>query len=220
MFLGTLNYIRPHCGPAFGRVMTPLRELLRPTGKFPPNAAQLAAIEGLKDLVNEMHLLYVPDEAAAIEAAQAWCAGLPPAGRGYEMGADTSKIAMGGVMGQCAENNGKSLVLMYWNAPLSPAQSHWHPMEEELWGLVQLKRSVVKHFGRIPIIIHADHANLTRFEYLPLERIDAKHYKWHAELLLGGRLLLYRPGTGTLHRLPDALCGNPTSRNTPEPRAH
>ena len=129
MFLGTLNYIRPHCGPAFGRVMTPLRELLRPTGKFPPNAAQLGAIEGLKDLVNEMHILYVPDEAAAIQAAQAWCAGLPPAGRGYEMGADTSKIAMGGVLGQAERPGGRLRILAYWSCPLTPAQSLWHPFE-------------------------------------------------------------------------------------------
>ena len=44
--------------------------------------------------------------------------------------------------------------------------------------------------------MQTDHANLTRFEYLPLERIDAKHYRWHAEIVQGGSLLLYRPGTG------------------------
>ena len=62
-------------------------------------------------------------------------------------------------------------------------------------------------------MIHTDHANLTRFEYLPLDRIDAKHYRWHAELIQGGCLLLYRPGAGVLHRLPDALSRNPQSRD-------
>ena len=62
-------------------------------------------------------------------------------------------------------------------------------------------------------MIHTDHANLTRFEYLPLDRIDAKHYRWHAELVQGGCLLLYRPGTGTLHRVPDALSRNPECRD-------
>ena len=71
----------------------------------------------------------------------------------------------------------------------------------------------MKHFGRIPEVIHTDHANLTRFDYLPLERIDAKHYRWHAELIHGGSLLLYRPGTGAMHRMPDALSRNPESRD-------
>ena len=107
------------------------------------NAAQNKAIEELKQLVSEFHVLCVPDEAAAIEAAQAWLAGHPPRGRPYEAGADTSKIAMGRVFGQCFERNGKLLVLMYWNAPLSPSQSQQHPAEQECWGLVQLKREIV-----------------------------------------------------------------------------
>ena len=154
-------------------------------------------------------MLAVPNERAAIEAARAWMNGDPPGGCPYEAGADTSKIAMGGLLGQAATPGGKLRVLMYWSAPLSPAQSQWHPFEQEFWGLLQLKRAIVKHFGRIPIIMHTDHANLTRFEYLPLERIDAKHYRWHAELVQGGSLLLYRPGTGAMHRLPDALSRNP-----------
>lgn len=80
-------------------------------------------------------------------------------------------------------------------------------------GLVHSKRQSIKHFGRIPMIIHTDHANLTRLEYLPLDRIDAKHYRWHAELVQGGCLLLYRPGVGALHRLPDALSRNPEARD-------
>ena len=76
----------------------------------------------------------VPDEAAAIQAAAAWLSGAPPAGRPYEGGADTSKIAVGGVSGQCAENNGELMILMYWSAPLSLAQSQWHPLEQEFWG--------------------------------------------------------------------------------------
>ena len=103
--------------------------------------------------------------------------------------------------------------LQYFNAPLSPTQSLWAPYEQEFWGLVQFKCAVVAAFGRIPLVIHTDHANLTRFEYLALERIDAKHYRWHSELVQGGCLLLYRPGTGALHRLPDALSRNPEVRD-------
>ena len=57
--------------------------------------------------------------------------GDPPAGCPYEAGADTSKIAMGGLLGQAATPGGKLRVLMYWSAPLSPAQSQWHPFEQE-----------------------------------------------------------------------------------------
>ena len=57
--------------------------------------------------------------------------GRPPEGRPYELGADTSKIAMGGVMGQCDKANGRLKVLLYWSAPLSVAQSQWHPFEQE-----------------------------------------------------------------------------------------
>ena len=70
-FLGTINYVRPHCGPEYSRVADPLRVFLKPGASFPPNAEQVKAIEGLKELVVEQHLLYVPDEAAAIEAANA-----------------------------------------------------------------------------------------------------------------------------------------------------
>ena len=114
-------------------------------------------------------------------------------------------------MGQCETDGGKLRVLMYWSAPLSPAQSQWHPFEQEFWGCLQLRREIIKHFGRIPPIIHTDHGSLTRLEYLPLARIEAKHYRWHAEITQGGAKLLYRPGTGALHMIPDGL-----SRNHPD----
>ena len=63
------------------------------------------------------------------------------------------------------------------------------------------------------MVIHTDHANLVRLEYLPLDRIDAKHYRWLTEASAGGCLLLYRPGSGVLHRLPDALSRNPPERD-------
>ena len=85
-------------------------------------------------------------EAAAVEASAAWLAGEPPRGRPCEGGADTSKTAMGGVMGQCSVDNGKLAVLMYWNALLSPAEGDWGPFEEELWGALQLRREEVKNF--------------------------------------------------------------------------
>ena len=81
---------------------------------------------------------------------------------------------MGGVLGQAVVAGGKLLILMYWSCPLTASQSQWHPFEQEFFGLLHLKRNIVKHFGRIPVIFHTDHGNLTRFEYLPLARVDAK----------------------------------------------
>ena len=133
-FLGTINYIRPHCGPEYARVCEPLRELLTPRGVFPPNDKQKAAINDLKRLTDELHQLCVPDEQAAITAANAWLHGRAPAGRPYEVGADTSGYAIGGVVGQCSEENGKLLPLMYVSAHLAAHQCHMHSSFQELWG--------------------------------------------------------------------------------------
>ena len=86
-------------GPEYARIADPLRALLKPLAEFPPNERQLQAIEELKELVIQQHYLCVPDEAAAIEAANAWLSGAPPAGKPYETGADTSGYAIGGVCG-------------------------------------------------------------------------------------------------------------------------
>ena len=123
-FLGTINYVRPHCGPEYARIAEPLRALLKTGAQFPPNETQLEAIEGLKALVLEFHILCVPDEAAAIEAANAWLSGLPPAGRPYDVGADTSGYAIGGVCGQCDKKSGKLLPLPYCTAHLADHQMH------------------------------------------------------------------------------------------------
>ena len=93
--LGTTNYALPHMGPAYSRVASPLRPLLRPNALFPPNEEQLKAIEGLKELLLETHTLAVPDEAGAIAAANAWLSGQAATGRPYEIGADTSGYAIG-----------------------------------------------------------------------------------------------------------------------------
>ena len=82
----------------------------------------------------EMHLLAVLDEAAAIAAARAWFSGRPPEGRPYEVGADTSGIAIGGVTGQCTAVNWKLGIWGYYSAHLTDCQMHWHPFEQEFWG--------------------------------------------------------------------------------------
>ncbi len=81
----------------------------------------------------------MPDEAAAIEAANAWLSGAPPAGRPYETGADTSGYAIGGVCGQCDKDNRKLLPLLYFTAHLASHQMHWHSFEQELWGPLNVK---------------------------------------------------------------------------------
>ena len=105
--------------------------------------------------MEEQHRLAVPDEAAAIEAATASQNGLPPAGRPYEIGADTSGIAIGGITDQCQENNGRLLVLASDSAHLSECQPNWLPFGPEFWLLLNACRDAVKHPGRIPAIIQA-----------------------------------------------------------------
>jgi len=212
-FLGTANYVRAHAGPAYCRITAPLRPLLKPGAVFPMTEEQSRAIENVKALLLEDHVLAVPDEAAAILAANAWLSGDPPEGRPFEMGADTSGYAIGGVTGQCVSDEGDLRVLLYFSAHLSLCQQQWHPYEQELWGLLCARRDMVKHLGRIPAIIHTDHANLTRLDTLPLERIEPKHFRWASELLQGGSRLFHRPGAGALHRAPDAISRHPEGRD-------
>ena len=115
-FLGTANYVRAHAGPSYCRLSAPLRPVLKPGAAFPPNQEELKAIEDLKELIVEDHLLAVPDESAAIAAANAWLSGSPPAGRPYAMGAGTSGYAIGGVTGQCTTADGKLRVLLHFSA--------------------------------------------------------------------------------------------------------
>ena len=100
------------------------------------SAEQKAAIEGLKNLLEEQHTLAVPDERAAIEAATAWLAGAAPAGRAYEMGADGCGYAIGGVFGQRHAETSALMVLMYFSAHLSDSQQKWHPYRQEFYALL------------------------------------------------------------------------------------
>ena len=99
---------------------------------------------------------------------------------------------------------------MYFSAYLSDSQQKWHPYRQEFYALLCCGREVVKHFGRIPKIIHTDHARIVRQVDLPLGRIDPMEYRWMVELTQGGSPLMYRPGTSQAHRGPDGL-----SRNVP-----
>ncbi len=47
--------------------------------------------------------------------------------------------------------------------------------------------------------------HIARVEGLPLERLEAKHFRWNSELRQGGSRLLHRPGLGTLHKAPDGI---------------
>ena len=71
-FLGTANYVRAHAGPAYSRVAAPLYDFLRPMARVPPNEIQLKAIEEIKKLVLEDHVLAVPDKFATNTAANRW----------------------------------------------------------------------------------------------------------------------------------------------------
>ena len=102
------------------------------------------------------------------------------------------------------------LSCMYFYAHLSGAEQKWHPYRQEFYALLCCSREVVKHFGRIPKIIHTDHARIVRQVDLPLGRIDPMEYRWMVELTQGGSPLMYRPGTSQAHQGPDGL-----SRNVP-----
>ncbi len=85
---------------------------------------------------------------------------------------------------------------------------HWHSFEQELWGLLNVKREKNKQLGRIPCVNHTDHANLARLENLDLAHIEPKHYRWFNEVVEGGSLLFHRPGVSALHKGPDGLSRN------------
>ena len=89
----------------------------------------------------------MPDEAAAIAAANAWMSGLEPAGRPYEGGADSCGYALGGIFGQACPMTNALKPLMYFNEPLSLAQQRWTPYEQEFYGLLRLRRRSVEESG-------------------------------------------------------------------------
>lgn len=116
-------------------------------------------------------------------------------------------------MGQCDGDDGKLHLLMCASGYLSPSQSQQPPFVQEFFALLMMKQKILAAFGRIPCIIHTDHANITRLDHLPLHRIDAKHIRWYNELVQDGSLLLYMIGAGAMHSLPDALSRNPLKRD-------
>ena len=78
---------------------------------------------------------------------------------------------------------------------------------------MHMKREIIKHFGRIPAVLHTDHGKIVRMEHLPIGRIDAKHFRWYTEFTSGAWQILYRPGSGPMHRAADALSRNPEHRD-------
>ena len=79
--------------------------------------------------------------------------------------------------------------------------------------MLSTRREMIKHMGRIPAVIHTDHANIARVEGLPLERVEAKHVRWNSELRRGGSRFLHRPGPGTLRKAPDGISRHPEGRD-------
>ena len=96
-----MNYVRPHAVPEHARISTPLRVLLKQGAPFPPTKEQHEDLEKLKKPFLSTGVLGVLDEKAAFISANNWLSGNPLSkeGRPFEVGADTSKIAWGGVLG-------------------------------------------------------------------------------------------------------------------------
>ena len=65
-------------------------------------------------------------------------------------------------MGQATEKGGRLKFLLYWSGPLTESQSQWHPFEQEMYGLLELKRAAVKHLGRIPMVLHTHMTEIWR----------------------------------------------------------
>ena len=79
----------------------------------------------------EYHVLAVPDEFAALTAANRWLSKAAPEGRPFELAADAPGYAIGAVVGQAIRDNGKLKVLGYYSVHLSLCQQTWHPFEQE-----------------------------------------------------------------------------------------
>ncbi len=75
------------------------------------------------------------------------------------------------------------------------------------------RRDMVKHLGRIPAVIHTDHANIARVEALAIDRLDPKYVRWIGELRQGGSRIYHRPGAGALHKAPDGISRHPEGRD-------
>ena len=78
----------------------------------------------------EGHALTVPDEFAAITAANRWLSKAAPEGRPFELAADASGYATGAVKGRATKDSWKLRVLGR-SAHLSLRQQTWHPFEQE-----------------------------------------------------------------------------------------
>ena len=72
-FLGTANYARPHAGPFYAKAAHPLRPLLGNEPRFPMTAEQEAAVQALKDLMNEQHPLFLRG-LAWVKLLKVWAA--------------------------------------------------------------------------------------------------------------------------------------------------
>ena len=83
-----------------------MRPLLKPGAIFPPSEEQRWAIDGIKKLILEDHVLAVPDEFAAITAANRWLSKAAPEGRPFELAADTSGYAIGAMMARSTMTTG------------------------------------------------------------------------------------------------------------------
>ena len=77
--------------------------------------------------------------------------------------------------------------------------------------MLNARRAAIKIHGRIPAILWTDHANIARFDSLPLERIEPKHFKWNAELSSDGSVSKY--AAGKANYAADALSRNPPDRD-------
>lgn len=189
--LGTANYVRAQAGPTYARISAPLKSSLKRRATFPPSDGQLAAIEAVKELFIKDHLLAIPDTMAALVVATAWLADEPPAGRPYEMGADTKRL----------RHRGCEVPLRQGKCEAPGAAVHASRLRTRVSKSCAAcaRRDCVEQLGGILAILQSGHLNITCVDASPLPRFAPKHFRWMRDLFQGGSRLLYRPCTGALH---------------------
>ena len=72
--------------------------------------------------------------------------------------------------------------LGYYSECLDATKQLWHASKQELYVQKKAKLSFRRNLGQPPEFAWTDHANLTRLQYMPLERLDPLLFRYFAEL--------------------------------------
>ena len=119
----------------------------------------------------------------------------------------------GGAAHTQLDDKKNTAVLATFTKGLSVTQTLWPAWEIELWIQLEARRSFRVKFQSIPAGLATDHINNCRLKDLPLERVSAKHFRWHQELTSDGSWFESLSGKSVLMSIPDGLGRNPWNRD-------